>query len=386
MHRKENKLLYFMVILALAAGLALVGCSKTKEAWRKVSGTRAPDRDLDEEAKVPPESVQEEIVIDGKVWVRSKNPEYMSRPGEPEYIYAEKGREFRSLTDMLMASLARRRGLDTEGKTKGIPEEKVQEMVRKEVDRILKEQGLRGYLAQEKGGPLGVGGRYVAVYPNPELSRDLEGASRTLAAAVANTLSGQKDLKVAGPEKVRTSIYQAKVTGSLSQRQNLRALGDAMGVHGLILTGVVPPKGSNPGFLVVEVYDTFTGNKEDGIAYPVEGTPNYEVIQKFARNNALRVSAALLNLEWFGRVEFTKGENVYLSFGENTSIKVGDRLRVVTPGQEVINPTTRATLGFTADETKGELKVTELLSTTGAVARVTRGGPFGANDKVKAVR
>jgi hypothetical protein len=61
-------------------------------------------------------------------------------------------------------------------------------------------------------------------------------------------------------------------------------------------------------------------------------------------------------------------------------------LKVVTPGQEVINPTTRASLGFTADETQGMLKVTELLGESGAVAQVVNGGPFKANDKVKAVR
>jgi hypothetical protein len=43
-------------------------------------------------------------------------------------------------------------------------------------------------------------------------------------------------------------------------------------------------------------------------------------------------------------------------------------------------------LGYTADETKGELKVTELLGNTGAVARVVSGGPFKTNEKVKAVR
>jgi hypothetical protein len=207
-----------------------------------------------------------------------------------------------------------------------------------------------------------------------------------LAADLADVLSRQKDLKVASPDKVKAALGQAKVTGNLSQTKNLRALGDAMGVHGLVLTGVVPPRGTNPGFLVLEVYDTFMGNKVDGIAYPVEGSPSADVVQKFARNNAVKVSAALIDVEWFGRVEFTKEDNVYLSFGENAGLKVGDRLKVVAPGQEVINPATQASLGFTADETKGQLKVTELLGTTGAVAQVVSGGPFTTNDKVKAMQ
>jgi hypothetical protein len=381
MSPKANRLLAVVLALALVAGLALVGCSSAKKTWRKVSGTRAPDPELEAEAKAPPESVKEEIVIDGKVWVRSKNPEYNYIPGEPEYIYAEKGKEFVGLTDWIAAGLAKRMGIDT--KQKGVPEDKVKEMVRQEVDRILREQGLKAYYDKEKGRPEGVVGRYVAVYPNPDIAGGMRGTNRLLAADLADALSRQKDLKVAGPDKVRASLSQAKITGSLDA-EKIRALGDALGVHGLVLTGVVPPRGGNPGFLVLEVYDTFTGDKVDGIAYPVEGAPDSAVVKKFARNNAIKVSAALINVEWFGRVEFTRDENVYLSFGQNAGLKVGDRLKVVTPGKEVINPTTHATLGFAPDESRGELKVTELLGDTGAVARVVRGGPFKTNDKVKA--
>jgi hypothetical protein len=381
---KEKKLLFLMLVLALAAGLVLAGCSAAKNTWRKVSGTRAPDPELEAEAKAPPESVKEEIVIDGKVWVRSKNPYYNYMVGEPEYIYAEKGREFKGLTGWLAASLAKSMGIDEKGK--GVPEDQVKDMVRQEVDRILREQGLKAYYAKGKGEPAGVVGRYVGVYPNPDTAGGTRGTNRMLAADLADALSGQKDLKVAGPDKVKASLNQIKVTRNLGQRQNLRALGDAMGVHALVLTGVVPPCGGNPGFLVMEIYDTFTGNKVDGIAYPVEGTPGTTEIRKFARDNAVKVSAALIDVEWFGRVEFTKEENVYLSFGQNAGLKVGDRLRVVKPGQEVINPTTHASLGFTADEPKGELKVTELLGDTGAVAQVVRGGPFQTNDKVKALQ
>jgi hypothetical protein len=379
---KEKKLLVLVLILTLVAGMTLVGCSTAKNAWRKVSGTRAPDPELEAEAKAPPEAAEDEVVIDGKTWVRSKNPYYLVMAGEPEYIYVQKGREFKGLTDWLAAALGRGKG--TNEKTTGVPEDKVKDMVRAEVDRILREQGLKAFYAKEKGQPPGVVGRYVAVYPNPQVSGGARGANRILAADLADVLSRQKDIKVAGPDKVRAALTQAKVTGDLSQRQNLRALGNAMGIHGLILTGVVPPRGDNPGFLVLEVYDTFMGNKVDGIAYPVEAAPNSEVIRKFVRNNAVKVSAALIDVEWFGRVEFTKENNVYLSFGQNAGLKVGDRLKVVTPGQEVINPSTHASLGFTEDKPKGELKVTELLGDTGAVAQVVTGGPFKTNDKVKA--
>jgi hypothetical protein len=387
MHPQVKKLLFLVFILMLAAVLLPAGCSRAKEKWRQISGTRAPDSDLEAEAMVPPESMQEEVVIDGKVWVRSKNPYYLTLPNEPEYIYAEKGKELKTLQGMFVASIAKKLGLSTKSKeSKGIPEEKVQEMVRQEVDRILREQGLKGFYGPGQKGASRVLGRYVAVYPSPENARSTEGPNYTLASTLADYLSRQKDLKVAGPDKVKAAIGKAQAMGSLTQRQNLLALGDATGVQALLLTRVVPASGRNPNFLVLEVYDTFKGIKGDGIAYPVEGRPDQATIQKFVRNNALRLSAALMEVDWFGRVEFVKEGRVYLSLGDSTGLKVGDRLKVVTPGKEVVNPTTHAVLGFTSDESQGELRITELLGNTGAVAQVISGGPFKANDKVKVVR
>jgi len=91
-----------------------------------------------------------------------------------------------------------------------------------------------------------------------------------------------------------------------------------------------------------------------------------------------------MNISWFGRVDFVKDGNVYLNLGQNAGLKVGDRLKVVVPGKEVVNPTTHATLGYTADVTQGELKVTGLIGNTGAEATAVSGGPFHANDRVRA--
>jgi len=386
MRSPERNFLSILLIMLFAAVLIFVGCSKTKETWRRLSGTRAPDPDLEAEPQYPPEVRQDEIMIEGKPWVRSKNPNYPSMPGEPEYFYAEKGKEFKGISDMVKARIAQSMGLDPKAKyARGVPEEKVKELVRQEVDRILREQGLRAFHSQDKARPAGIVGRFVGIYPNPE-ARGMEGANRTLAAALADYMSRQKDLKVANPEKVKSAMTQAQVTGPLNLRNNLQALGNTLGVQALILTGVVPASGKNPNFFVLETYDTFKGTKVDGIAYPVEGRTDMAAIQDFVRNNALRVSAALLEVDWFGRVEFVKEGNVYLSLGDATGLKVGDRLKVVTPGQEVLNPATRAPLGFTRDDSHGELRITELLGNTGAVAQAISGGPFKTNDKVKTVR
>jgi hypothetical protein len=387
MHPQIKKLLFLFLTLILVAVLLPAGCSRAKEKWRQISGTRAPDSDLEGEAMAPPESKQETVVIDGKTWVRSRNPYYLLIPNEPEYIYAEQGKELKTAKQMLLAGLARQLGWEQKAKeAKGIPQEQVQEMVRKEVDRLLREQGLS---ALSKGGRLSASriyGRYVAVYPAPESVRSMEGPNYALATTLSEYLGRQKGIKIASPEKVRAALIKAQVTGSLTNYKALQALGDTSGAQALILTRVVPPSGRNPTFLVLEVYDTFRGTKIDGIAYPVEGTPDLLAIQNFVRSNALRLAAALMEVDWFGRVEFVKEGKVYLSLGDSAGLKVGDRLKVVTPGQEVVNPNTKAVLGYTSDESQGELKITELLGNTGAVAQVVSGGPFKTNDKVKAVR
>jgi hypothetical protein len=388
MHPQVKKLLYLVFILILAAVLLPVGCGGMKEKWRQISGTRAPDSDLEGEAMAPPESKQEVVVIDGKTWVRSRNPYYLLIPNEPEYIYAEQGKELKTAKSMILAGLAKQLGWEKKSnEAKGIPPEQVQEMVRKEVDRLLQEQGLKALYVTGKMRPSGIFGRYVAVFPGSETTSSLEGPNYALATTLSEYLSKQKDIKVAGPDRVRSAAAKAQVAGPLTTHKSLQTLGDATGVQALVVTRVVPPSsGRNPNFLVMEVYDTFKGTKIDGIAYPVEGTPDLLAIQNFVRSNALRLAAALMEVDWFGRVDFVKEGNVYLNLGDSAGLKVGDRLRVVTPGQEVVNPNTHSVLGFTSDQSQGELKITELLGNTGAVAQVVSGGPFKANDKVKAVR
>jgi hypothetical protein len=139
--------------------------------------------------------------------------------------------------------------------------------------------------------------------------------------------------------------------------------------------------------MILQVYNTFTGLQEDAIVAPGDaGGVKPDTVTKFAQDNYLRVAGNLTRIAWFGRVEFVKEGKVYLSLGQNSGLKVGDRLRVVEPGKAVVNPKNNSILGYTADNAQGEIKVTELLGNSGAVAMPLNGGPFKANDKVKATK
>ena len=383
MPKSFSPLMRFGLALVLIAVLLLNGCGAWKSA-KEWAGYGNPDQD--EEETAPPEAQQENVMIDGKPYIRSKNPYWLTYPDQPEYIYVEKGKEFIPMQQRLIEAIAKAVGREKDKAAgKAIPPDKLQEMVKAEVDRILKEQGLGGFVSTAKGQKSPVAGRAVAVIPDTtETPRSQEGLNRTLATSLAEALRRTKDVTVSEDAKVREALNKAGIAGKLGMRPNIQALGDQLGVQGIVLTKVIPPEGSNPGVMVLDVYDTFQGNKLQSVVEPASGGLKPEAATKFAQQNALRVGGELMNMDWFGRVDFVKEGQVYLNLGQNAGLKVGDRLKVVQPGKEVVNPTTHATLGYTSDAAVGELKVTELLGATGAVAQGISGGPFKPGEKVKA--
>jgi hypothetical protein len=381
MLKKLSLTLRLWLLLLVSAALLSGGCATVKQ-W---AGYGTDDA---EEETVPPEAKQETVMIDGKPYVRSKNPYWMSVQGAPEYLYVEKGREFVGAQQTLVNSLVKAMGAQqTKSAGQTIPPDKLQEMVRAEVDRILREQGLGGFVSQGKGAEQGYVGRAVAVIPDLDTPKSSDGLNRTLAMALGGALGKTKDLKVSAPESGQEALRKAGVAGKLSLAPNIKALGDALGVQGIVLTGIMPPEGGGQGAMVLQVYNTFTGMQEDAIVAPAApGGLRPDSVTKFAQDNYLRVAGTLSRIAWFGRVEFVKEGKVYLSLGQNSGLKVGDRLKVVEPGKEVVNPQTHSVLGYTSDIPAGEVKVTELLGNSGAVALALNGGPFKANDKVKAAK
>ncbi|MDI6853803.1 MAG: hypothetical protein QME75_09420 [Deltaproteobacteria bacterium] len=378
MREKVNWRLGLAIILAVL--VSNCGAWKSVKQW---AGYGVGEEDA--EVTAPPESQQETVMVDGKPYVRSRNPYYLILPEQSEYMYVEKGKEYKGFQDYLMESLAKKIATE-QGKAAGktVPPDKLQEMVRAEVDRILREQGLGGYAARYRGESLGITGRAVGIIPNPETPSRYAGANQTLAISLAEVLGRHKDVKVAPPDKVRAALARAGVHGKLSLPTNIRALGDHLGVQAIVLTNIVGGEKAGSEYLSLDIYDTYYGRKVDSVLGPAgsEGA-TIDAVKRFARDNALRVNAELVNMDWFGRVEFVQGDRVYLSLGQNAGLKVGDRLKVVEAGKEVVNPQTQASLGFGADVAKGELRVTELLGSSGAVAAEVSGGPFRPNDKVK---
>ena len=140
---KNFTLMLRLGLLVLVSAVLLLGGCSTMKQW---AGYKT---DEEGEETVPPEAQQETVMIDGKPYVRSKNPYWLTEPQAPEYLYVEKGSEFAGAQQTLINSLVKAMGAQqakAAGKT--IPPDKLQEMVRTEVDRILREQGLGGFVSQ----------------------------------------------------------------------------------------------------------------------------------------------------------------------------------------------------------------------------------------------
>ncbi len=88
-------------------------------------------------------------------------------------------------------------------------------------------------------------------------------------------------------------------------------------------------------------------------------------------------------LEWSTTVARVEDGRVYINAGRLTGLQVGNIFDVYEPGQEVINPITNLSLGWTTGERKGKVLVTHLFGVDGSVAEPINGVGFTANDVVK---
>ena len=226
----------------------------------------------------------------------------------------------------------------------------------------------------------------MAVIPAlSETPRGYDGLNLTLANNLRAELQRQKDLIVI-PEGAGKEALTKLVGSKVASRQNIQALGNALGVQGVIVTQVIPPgyKDSS-GYMAMELYETFNGSQVKTLLEPFgAGTPKTDAAQAAVRKDAALLANEVRALEWFGRIEFLKGDQVYVNVGNNTGLRPGKLLQVVQPGKEVMNPQTQAVMGYTADMSRGELKVTEILGNNAAATVAVSGGPFQPNDKIKA--
>ena len=88
-------------------------------------------------------------------------------------------------------------------------------------------------------------------------------------------------------------------------------------------------------------------------------------------------------LEWSSTVARVENGKVYIHAGRLTGLQPGVTLDVYEPGEEIINPVTKFSLGWTTGERRGKVVVTSLFGVDAAIAEPVNGAGFMPNDIVK---
>ncbi|MBN1113793.1 MAG: hypothetical protein JXA66_00490 [Oligoflexia bacterium] len=95
------------------------------------------------------------------------------------------------------------------------------------------------------------------------------------------------------------------------------------------------------------------------------------------------VERAVLRLNWQGRVAKIMDTRVYINAGKKSGVEIGDLLKVVEQGEEVIDPQTGALIGIAEGRVKGTVEVKGYFGNDGSVAEIYTGGGFMEGDKVE---
>lgn len=117
-------------------------------------------------------------------------------------------------------------------------------------------------------------------------------------------------------------------------------------------------------------------------------SPRYRgELAKFAIREAITkltpiVLQSIEKMSWKGQVAKVQGNQVYLNSGRASGLIGGDILRVLTPGDDIYDPSTGAFLGRSEGQLKGTLEVRDFLGEDSAVATIHSGGQFQVGDVI----
>jgi hypothetical protein len=95
------------------------------------------------------------------------------------------------------------------------------------------------------------------------------------------------------------------------------------------------------------------------------------------------VLMSLEKMDWQGRIAKIIGNKVYINAGRASGLLAGDILKVLSPGEEITDPVTKAYLGRSEGLLKGTLEVSEFIGEDSAMTMIHTGGNFQDGDVVR---
>ncbi len=115
-----------------------------------------------------------------------------------------------------------------------------------------------------------------------------------------------------------------------------------------------------------------------------EGLARVEALKQAAEQLSAAILKTALEYEWSARILSVEEGRVRLSAGRRSGLQEGDLLRVFkSDGQEIYHPATKLFVGLDVGDPKGKVTVTGFFGTDAAIAQITEGSGFAANDLIK---
>lgn len=88
-------------------------------------------------------------------------------------------------------------------------------------------------------------------------------------------------------------------------------------------------------------------------------------------------------LSWQGRIAKLAGTKIYVNAGRSSGLVAGDILKVLSPGDDIYDPSTGAYLGRSSGQVKGTVEVADFIGPDAAVAEIHTGANFQEGDLVQ---
>lgn len=108
-----------------------------------------------------------------------------------------------------------------------------------------------------------------------------------------------------------------------------------------------------------------------------------DAIAEAVRKMTDEVNLAMEKMDWQGRVAKIVGNKVYINAGRASGLLAGDILKVMSPGEEIVDPITKSYLGRSEGMLKGTLEVSEFVGKDTSMTTIHTGGNFQEGDVVR---
>jgi len=108
-----------------------------------------------------------------------------------------------------------------------------------------------------------------------------------------------------------------------------------------------------------------------------------DAVAEAVRKITGEVLISLEKMDWQGRIAKLAGNKVYINAGRASGLLAGDILKVMSPGEEIVDPITKAYLGRSEGMLKGTLEVSEFVGQDSSMTLIHTGGNFQEGDIVR---